>query len=133
MAVTSVLVVDDDALVRTGLRMVLASDDELRVIAEAANGAEALTAAREVRPDVVLMDLQMPVMDGFEATRRIRALEVERGASPSTIIVVSANCLEEHVTASHDAGADDHIAKPISAAALIGALEACAASTRIAA
>ena len=97
------------------------------------NGLQAVEAVAAHPYDAVLMDLQMPVMDGFEATRRIRALEVERGVAPSKIIVVSANCLEEHVAASHDAGADEHIAKPISAAALIGALEACAASTRIAA
>jgi CheY-like chemotaxis protein len=127
----SVLVVDDNAVNRQVLEMILDSVGVSHASVE--NGLQAVEAVAAHAYDAVLMDLQMPVMDGFEATRRIRALEATRGACPSKIIVVSANCLDEHVTASHDAGADDHIAKPISAATLIGALEACAASARIAA
>jgi DNA-binding NarL/FixJ family response regulator len=106
VAVTSVLVVDDDALVRTGLRMVLASDDELHVVAEAANGAEALTAARDVRPDVVLMDLQMPVMDGVEATRQLG-----RMAEPPAVLILTTFHLDSYVLDALEAGARGYLLK----------------------
>ena len=67
-----ILIVDDHGVVRQGLRMYLALDPELEVLGEAANGAEALRLARELEPDVVLMDLLMPVMDGIAATQAFR-------------------------------------------------------------
>ena len=67
-----ILVADDHGVVRQGLRMYLALDPELEVVGEAANGAEALRLAHELAPDVVLMDLLMPVMDGIAATEAIR-------------------------------------------------------------
>jgi YesN/AraC family two-component response regulator len=63
-----VLLVDDDALVRAGLRMILSSSEELEVVGEAADGADAVAAVRAHRPDVVLMDIRMPAMDGIAAT-----------------------------------------------------------------
>ena len=68
-----VVVADDQAIVRAGFRMLIDSEPDLAVLGEAANGAEAVTVARRTSPDVVLMDIRMPVLDGIEATRRITA------------------------------------------------------------
>ena len=68
-----ILVVDDHIVVRTGLKSLLATQPDMTVVAEAANGQEALDKAKELRPDVIIMDISMPVMDGIEATRRITA------------------------------------------------------------
>ncbi|MFZ1880138.1 MAG: response regulator transcription factor [Gaiellaceae bacterium] len=68
---TSVLIADDQSLVRVGLRKILESDAELSVVGEASDGEDAVAAAGRLRPDVVLMDIRMPVLDGIEATRRI--------------------------------------------------------------
>ena len=73
-----VLVVDDHAMVRSGFTMMLSVEDDLEVVGQAANGAEAVVVARETRPDIVLMDVQMPVLDGIEATRRIVAEDLGR-------------------------------------------------------
>src|SRR2546422_11731347 len=70
--VTRILIADDHSVVRQGLRMFLALDPDLEVVAEATDGAEALRLARELQPDVVLMDLLMPAMDGIAATQQIR-------------------------------------------------------------
>jgi len=127
----SVLVVDDNAINRQVLELILDSVGVAHASVE--NGLEAVEAMQTCAYDAVLMDLQMPVMDGFEATRRIRALEAARGAESARIIVVSANCAPEDIAHCRSAGADRHLAKPVSAAAVIDELAACPALDRLAA
>jgi CheY-like chemotaxis protein len=119
----SVLIVDDNAINRQVLELILDSIGVPHASVE--NGLEAVEAMQACAYGAVLMDLQMPVMDGFEATRRIRALETAQHAAPSRIIVVSANCEDEDVARGRQAGADRHLAKPLSAAELIRELAAC--------
>ena len=80
---TSVLIADDQALVRVGLRKILENDPQTTVVGEADDGEDAVTAATRLQPDVVLMDIRMPVLDGIEATRRIVAHNPERASSSS--------------------------------------------------
>jgi CheY-like chemotaxis protein len=129
--VFSVLIVDDNTINRQVLEMILDSVGVAHASVE--NGREAVDAMRTCAYDAVLMDLQMPVMDGFEATRRIRALEATRGGAAARIVVVSANCADEDIADGRAAGADCHLAKPISAAAVIGELAACPSVERLAA
>jgi CheY-like chemotaxis protein len=86
------------------------------------NGAQAVAAAEADRFDVILMDLQMPVMDGLEATRRIRAREAAAGGPRTPLLVVTANTLSEHLQAAMAAGADAHMAKPVTPEGLLGAI-----------
>jgi YesN/AraC family two-component response regulator len=73
--VIRVLLVDDQALIRSGIRSLLEAEDDIEVVAEAADGRQAVALARQHRPDIALVDVQMPVMDGIEATRQIVADE----------------------------------------------------------
>jgi DNA-binding NarL/FixJ family response regulator len=77
-----VLIVDDQALVRAGFRMILEAEVDVEVLGEAANGQEAVAEAQRLKPDVVLMDVRMPEMDGIEATRRLLAGD---GAAPKVV------------------------------------------------
>ncbi len=86
------------------------------------DGAQALKAFEAARFDVVLMDMQMPVMDGLTATRAIRARERLAALEPTPIFMLTANALGEHVEACREAGADMHISKPVTSAALLAAL-----------
>ncbi|MFN3535989.1 MAG: ATP-binding protein [Brevundimonas sp.] len=88
------------------------------------DGAEAVRAFGEGDWDLVLMDMQMPVMDGLTATREIRALEIERGRPRTPVLMLTANALAEHVQAGREAGADGHLAKPITLAGLFEAMGA---------
>ena len=115
-----VLVVDDNPVNRQVLGLILSSGDLLHD--EAGDGAEAVALASREPYDAILMDLQMPVMDGFEAIRRIRLIEAESGRARTPILVVSANCLDDHVDAAAAAGADGHLCKPVSPAGLFRAL-----------
>ena len=101
-----ILVVDDQAMVRAGLRMLLEHEDDLDVVAEAADGAQGVALTRRHRPDVVLMDIRMPVMDGLEAIRRI----VEEDAD-ARILVLTTFGLDEYVFEALRAGASGFVLK----------------------
>ena len=116
-----VLVVDDHLANRQVIEMILGSVGIDPVSAE--NGALAVEAYKSQPFDAILMDLQMPVMDGFTAISLIRRHERETGAPRTPIIVVSANAQDQHLAASAEAGADSHLAKPILAPTLLSALE----------
>lgn len=102
----SVLIVDDDALVRSALRLMLGGQPDLLVVGEAGDGAEALRMAEALRPDVVLMDIRMPVMTGLEATRVLH-----RGSSPPAVIVLTTFDADDHVVGAIAAGADGFLLK----------------------
>ena len=101
-----VLVVDDDPLVRSALRLMLGGQADLEVIGEAADGRAGVAAAREHRPDVVLMDIRMPVLNGLEATRALHA-----GEEPPRVIVLTTFDADEHVLGALAAGADGFVLK----------------------
>lgn len=102
-----VLVVDDQALVRAGFRMILEAEDDLEVVAEAADGDEAVRGVRRHRPHVVLMDVRMPGLDGIEATRRLLAHD---GDAPAVLILTTFD-LDEYVFAALRAGASGFLLK----------------------
>lgn len=118
-----VLLVDDQHLVRTGFGRIFRDEPGLDVIGEAENGAEAVRMTAELAPDVVLMDIQMPVMNGVDATRAIRALEVERGLAATPILALSANVMRHQVEEYLAAGMNGFVAKPIEIAVLVDAIE----------
>lgn len=120
--VIRVLIVDDHSVVREGLRMLLARDPDLEVVGEAADGAKALQQARRLRPDVVVMDLLMPVLDGMAATRAIR------GELPETEVLALTSVLESpSVVESIRAGAIGYLFKDTQAAEIRAAIKAAAA------
>ncbi|WP_293900087.1 PAS domain-containing sensor histidine kinase [Phenylobacterium sp.] len=114
-----VLLADDHPTNRKVVELML---DGLAEVTSVVDGAEALAALAAGPFDVVLMDMQMPVMDGLEATRHIRRDEAARGAAATPVIMLTANALPEHVAASRAAGADRHLEKPITLAGLLDAL-----------
>jgi DNA-binding NarL/FixJ family response regulator len=118
-----VLIVDDQALVRAGFRMILEAEQDLRVVAEAKDGEEAVQAARRKRPDIVLMDIRMPVMDGLDATRRIIAATGE----PPRVLILTTFDLDEYVYEALRAGASGFLLKDAGAAELLHAIRVVAA------
>lgn len=116
-----ILLVDDHSVVRQGLRMFLSLDADLEVVGEAANGAEALRLAHELKPDVVLMDLLMPMMDGIAATAAIRQ------ELPDTEVIALTSVLEDaSVTGAVRAGAIGYLLKDTQAEELVRAIRAAA-------
>jgi len=114
-----IVVADDEELVRAGFRMMLDSKPDLDVVGEAADGAEAVEIARRLQPDVVLMDIRMPGMDGIEATRRIS--ELDTGA-PIRVIVLTTFDDDEYVYGSLRAGASGYLLKDTPPAELVRAV-----------
>jgi DNA-binding NarL/FixJ family response regulator len=104
--VTTVLIADDQALVRVGLRKILENEPDTTVVGESGDGEDAVSEARRLRPDVVLMDIRMPVLDGIEATRRIV------GAQPSTrVLILTTFGLDGYVYDALQAGASGFMLK----------------------
>ena len=112
-----VLLADDQALVREGLRMMVEAEPDITVVAEAANGTEALAACRRLQPDVVLMDIRMPELDGIEATKRL----VE-GGSTSKVLILTTFDLDEYVYRAMKAGASGFLLKDATREQLVGAI-----------
>jgi DNA-binding NarL/FixJ family response regulator len=121
-----VLLVDDQAMIRSGLRLLLEAEPDIAVVGEAGTGAEAVEQARLRRPDVVLMDVQMPVMDGIEATRRIIAGRAPSADSPRIVILTTFD-LDEYVFEALRAGASGFLLKNAPAGDLVAAVRIVAA------
>jgi DNA-binding NarL/FixJ family response regulator len=119
----TVVVADDQALVRAGLCGIIAATPGLAVVGEAGTGAEAVAAARRMLPDVVLMDVRMPVMDGIEATWQITG----PGGAGSRVLVLTTFDLDEYVYAALRAGASGFLLKSTSPADLVAAVNVVAA------
>jgi DNA-binding NarL/FixJ family response regulator len=116
-----IVIADDQELVRTGFRMILNAEPDLEVVGEATNGAEAVAIVRDVRPDVVLMDIRMPELDGIEATRRIVAMNLE----PETrIVILTTFDLDEYVYDALRAGATGFLLKDAPANLLVAGIRA---------
>ncbi len=115
---TRVLLVDDQMLIRAGFRTILESEPGLEVVGEAANGADALTMAVQLDPDVICMDVQMPVMDGIAATREL----VERG-SRAAILILTTFDRDDFLFETLDAGASGFLLKTAEAEKLIEAVQ----------
>jgi RNA polymerase sigma factor (sigma-70 family) len=116
-----VLLVDDQPLIRTGFRMLLNATDDIRVIAEAADGSEAVRQAARHQPDVVLMDVRMPGVDGVEATRRLTATE-----APCRVLILTTFDLDEYAFAGLRAGASGFLLKDVPPDELTSAIRAVA-------
>ena len=106
MSAIRVLVVDDHALVRAGFRLILEAEDDIEVVGEASDGADAVAAIGRLRPDVVLMDIQMPRMDGLDATRRI----VEK-AQDTRVVILTTFERDDYVFEALRAGASGFLLK----------------------
>ena len=117
-----VVVADDQAVVRTGLRMILESQEGIEVVGEAADGQDALRRVSALDPDVVLMDVRMPVLDGIEATRRLTD-----GGARARVLVLTTYGLDEHVYEALKAGAAGFILKTESPQQLVEAVRVIAA------
>ena len=121
-----VLVVDDQPLVRGGFRMILDARADIELVGEAANGNEALVLTRSLDPDVILMDVRMPELDGVEATRRLVA-----AGTPARIIVLTTFDLDEYVYAAIEAGASAFLLKDVQPAELVDAIRVVAAGNTL--
>jgi DNA-binding NarL/FixJ family response regulator len=123
MTTLRVLIADDQALVRAGFRLILEGNDGIEVVGEAANGEEAIAAATELLPDVVLMDVRMPKLDGLEAARQI----LSRNPDACRVIMLTTFDLDEYVYTALQVGASGFLLKDVSPEQLIAAVRLVAA------
>jgi DNA-binding NarL/FixJ family response regulator len=121
-----VLLVDDQPLLRMGFRLILEGEDDLNVVGEASDGAEAVRQARELTPDVVLMDVRMPVLDGIEATRAITG-----SGSGARIIILTTFDIDEYAFAGLQAGASAFLLKDVAPAELVQAVRVVASGDAV--
>jgi DNA-binding NarL/FixJ family response regulator len=117
-----VLIADDQALVRTGFRVILEAEPDLEVIGEAADGREAIEATKTLRPEVVLMDIRMPNLDGIDATRQL-----VQGEQPPRVLILTTFDLDEYVYDALRAGASGFLLKDATAEELLHAIRVIAA------
>jgi len=122
-----VLLVDDQPLLRAGFRMILSAEPDIDVVGDASNGAEAIDAVTATRPDVVLMDIRMPVMDGVEATRRITGGAGPRTAAAPRVLILTTFDLDEYVVEALRAGASGFLLKDVPPEQLVAAISVVAA------
>jgi DNA-binding NarL/FixJ family response regulator len=121
---TRILLVDDQPLLRTGFRMILSAEPDFAVVGEAGDGASAVEIARRLKPDVVLMDIRMPGMDGIQATRALAGPGV---AEPLKVLILTTFGLDEYVVESLRAGASGFLLKDAPAEDLVEAIRIVAA------
>jgi DNA-binding NarL/FixJ family response regulator len=121
-----VLLVDDEALVRAGLRMILGAAEDLEVVGEAGDGVEAVEQAHRLAPDVVLMDIRMPRKDGLAATRELRRLP-----APPRVVILTTFDADEHVFEALQSGADGFLLKDTPPRSLVAAVRTVQAGTSI--
>ena len=122
----TVLLVDDQPLLRMGFRLILEGEDDLHIVGEASDGAEAVRLVRELNPDVVLMDVRMPVLDGIEATRAITA-----SGSWARIIILTTFDVDEYAFAGLQAGASAFLLKDVAPSELIHAVRVVASGDAV--
>lgn len=113
-----ILIVDDHQLVRVGLRRLLEDEKDLKVVGEAADGKEAIELARKLNPDVILMDVAMPIMDGMEATKRL----VKKRKDPARVIILTMHADEHYAARLLRMGASGYVVKDAAPAELIEAI-----------
>jgi DNA-binding NarL/FixJ family response regulator len=119
---TCILLADDQALVRAGFRMILETQPDLKVVGEASDGAETVTLARQLQPDIILMDIRMPGVDGIEATRRLAQAGVT-----ARVLMLTTFDHDDHVYASFRAGASGFLLKNAPPEQLVSAVRTVAA------
>jgi DNA-binding NarL/FixJ family response regulator len=122
----TVLLVDDQPLLRMGFRLILEGEEDLTIVGEASDGAEAVQRARELNPDVVLMDVRMPVLDGIEATRAIT-----QSGSGSRVIILTTFDVDEYAFAGLQAGASAFLLKDAAPSDLISAVRVVASGDAV--
>ena len=119
---TRILLADDQALVRQGFRLILELEQDIDVVGEAADGAEALRLARELEPDVAVMDIRMPKLDGIEATRRL-----QQAGSQTRVLILTTFDLNEYVYEAMRAGASGFLLKDVPSDQLVAGIRTVAA------